>query len=92
MGLDLDVQVCAGRDFPADVDQYKAIIHCGACMTNRREVLSRIQKAREAGVAITNYGICISLVQGVLRRVLTPFPAALDAFDRERTALRRITA
>ncbi|MBT7161672.1 MAG: [FeFe] hydrogenase H-cluster maturation GTPase HydF [Victivallales bacterium] len=92
VGLDLDVQVCAGRDFPADVDQYKAIIHCGACMTNRREVLSRIQHAREAGVAITNYGICISLVQGVLRRVLTPFPAALDAYDRERTALRRIPA
>jgi len=92
VGLDLDVQVCAGRDFPADVDQYKAIIHCGACMTNRREVLSRIQHAREAGVAITNYGICISLVQGVLRRVLTPFPAALDAFDREQTTLRRITA
>jgi [FeFe] hydrogenase H-cluster maturation GTPase HydF len=92
VGLDLDIETCAGRDFPPDVDQYKAIIHCGACMTNRREVLSRIQKAREAGVAITNYGICISLVQGVLRRVLSPFPAALDAFDRERTALRRVTA
>jgi len=92
VGLDLQVDVCAGRDFPADVDQYQAIIHCGACMTNRREMLSRIQQAREAGVPITNYGICISLVQGVLRRVLSPFPAALDAFDRKRTARKRTQA
>ena len=49
-------------------------------MLNRREVLSRIQTAAKAGVPVTNYGMCISYVQGVLERVLTPFPAALEAF------------
>jgi hypothetical protein len=52
-------------------------------MQNRREVLSRIEKCEAAGVPITNYGLCISQTQGVLRRVLSPFPAALDAFEEE---------
>jgi hypothetical protein len=46
-------------------------------------MLSRIQKAKEEKVPITNYGMCISFSQGVIRRVLSPFPAALDAFQRE---------
>jgi hypothetical protein len=46
-------------------------------------MLTRIQRAREAGVPVTNYGICISMLQGVAERVLSPFPAALDAFKRE---------
>jgi hypothetical protein len=47
-------------------------------MQNRREVLSRIEKCEAAGVPITNYGMCIAQTQGVLRRVLLPFPAALE--------------
>jgi hypothetical protein len=50
-------------------------------MQNRREVLSRIEKCEAAGVPITNYGLCISQTQGVLKRVLSPFPGALDAFE-----------
>jgi len=46
-------------------------------MLNRRSMLSRMEKAAEAGTAITNYGLCISYVQGVMERVLSPFPAAL---------------
>ena len=53
-------------------------------MHNRREILSRIEKCEAAGVPITNYGLCISQTQGVLKRVLSPFPAALDAYERRR--------
>jgi hypothetical protein len=54
-------------------------------MLTRREMLYRILKAREAGVAITNYGVCIAYVQGVLKRVLSPFPAALEVIDEQRS-------
>ncbi len=83
VGADLQVDVYAGRDFPENLAEYKLVVHCGSCMHNRREMLSRIHKARQAGVPITNYGIAISKVQGVLERVLTPFPAALDAYRQE---------
>lgn len=72
-GLNLDVQVYAGHDYPQDLGQYQLVIHCGSCMLNRRAMLSRLAAAKEAGVPITNYGVCISYVQGVLPRVLSPF-------------------
>jgi hypothetical protein len=50
-------------------------------MVTRREVLHRMQQAQAAGVPITNYGVCIAQTQGVLRRVLSPFPAALQAWE-----------
>jgi [FeFe] hydrogenase H-cluster maturation GTPase HydF len=81
-GADLAVDVVAGRDYPANLASYKLVVHCGACMLTRREMLVRIAQCREAGVPITNYGLAISLVQGVLRRVLSPFPSAWEAFDR----------
>ena len=62
----------SGHDFP-DVADYKLIIHCGACMTNRREILSRILKANQAKVPITNYGIAISYCLGILNRALKIF-------------------
>ncbi len=79
-GCDLRVEHASGNDFPADLSDYRLVIHCGACTTNRRQVLSRIATCRAAGVPITNYGIAIAATQGILRRVLTPFPSALDAF------------
>ena len=81
-GCDLHVDVHAGHDFPANLGEYRLVVQCGGCMHNRREILSRIQKCQAAGVPITNYGICISQTQGVLRRVLSPFPDALAAFER----------
>lgn len=84
VGGDLNVDVFAGRDYPENLEEYKLIVHCGGCMLNRRETLCRIQMAGQAGVPITNYGMCISLVQGVIERVLSPFPAALDAFRQQR--------
>ena len=71
-GKHLIIDNIAGHDFP-DISKYKLIIHCGACMTNRREVLSRILLASENNVPITNYGICISYCLGILQRALKIF-------------------
>ena len=71
-GKNLIIDNIAGHDFP-DISKYKLIIHCGACMTNRREVLSRILLASENNVPITNYGICISYCLGILPRALNIF-------------------
>jgi [FeFe] hydrogenase H-cluster maturation GTPase HydF len=84
-GADLQIDVCSGRDYPDNLSEYKLIIHCGACMLTRKEKLVRLQKAKQAGVAVTNYGIAISFLQGVLERVLTPFPAALEIFRENAT-------
>jgi len=83
VGAELDIDSCAGRDFPQDLEKYKLIIHCGGCMITRREMLFRLQKARAQGVAITNYGVTISMLAGVLERVLSPFPNVFDAFRNQ---------
>ncbi len=83
VGGDLQIDVYSGRDYPDNLKEYRLVVHCGGCMLTRREMLSRIQKAKEEKVPITNYGLCISFSQGVIKRVLSPFPAALDAFQRE---------
>jgi [FeFe] hydrogenase H-cluster maturation GTPase HydF len=82
LGFDVQIDISAGRDYPANLDQYKLIIHCGACMLTRREMLSRLRKAHEAGVGITNYGVAISFLQGVIKRSLAPFPSALYALEK----------
>lgn len=71
-GKDLIIEHYAGHDFP-EIKDYKLIIHCGACMTNRREVLSRILKANDSGIPITNYGITISYCLGILPRAIKIF-------------------
>ena len=71
-GKNLIIHNYAGHDFP-DISDYKLIIHCGACMTNRREVLSRILIANQKGVPITNYGIVISYCLGILPRAVKIF-------------------
>ncbi len=89
VGGDLQIDVYSGRDYPEDLKKYKLIIHCGGCMLTRREMLARIQRAKEEKVPITNYGLSISFSQGVIRRVLSPFPAALDAFHRELARVKK---
>jgi [FeFe] hydrogenase H-cluster maturation GTPase HydF len=69
-----------GHDFPADLDSYKLVVHCGACMWNRREVLSRIIRCQQAGVPITNYGLAIAFSLGIFERALGPFPSALEVY------------
>jgi len=82
-GGNIQTDISAGRDYPENLREYKLIIHCGACMLTRREMLGRQQQAREAEVPVTNYGLAISFTQGVVRRTLSPFPSALLAFDRK---------
>lgn len=84
---DLVVDVFSGTDYPDNLAQYDLVIHCGGCMFNRRAILSRIQLAVSCGVAVTNYGMCISFCHGVLERVLSPFPVALAAFRDARSKL-----
>ncbi len=74
-GVELDFVHMQGHDFPRDLSPYKLVIHCGSCMLNRREVISRILRCREAGVPITNYGVAITYALGVLDRALSPFPS-----------------
>lgn len=69
---DLQVDIAAGNDFPEDLTPYSLIIHCGACVASARLVKARIKKALRAGVPITNYGIAIAYLQGILERVSLP--------------------
>lgn len=84
VGGKLEIDNARGRDFPENISDYKLIIHCGACMWNRREMLSRIMKARQLGIPITNYGLTIAYSLGIFERALQPFPAALDIFNRNK--------
>ncbi|MFN7986698.1 MAG: [FeFe] hydrogenase H-cluster maturation GTPase HydF [Thermoanaerobaculia bacterium] len=85
-GLPLDVVHVQGHDFPDDLSTYSLVVHCGSCMGNRREMLSRILRCRAAGIPITNYGLTIAYSLGILERALGPFPAALEAFREARRA------
>lgn len=72
-GKNVEFEHVSGHIFPKDIEKYKLIVHCGACMTNRREVLSRIEAANSKGVAISNYGITIAKCLNILDRALKPF-------------------
>lgn len=83
-GLPLEVVHVQGHDFPDDLSPFSLVVHCGSCMGNRREMLSRILRCRTAAVPITNYGLTIAYSLGILERALGPFPAALEAFRESR--------
>jgi predicted GTPase len=80
-GVKLDFVPMQGRDFPQDLSSYKLVIHCGACMWNRRQMLSRILECQRAAVPITNYGLTIAYSLGIFARALQPFPAALARYQ-----------
>ena len=75
-----------GHDFPEDLTPYALVIHCGACTFNRRAMLNRIMRCREAGVPITNYGLTIAYSLGIFERALEPFPAALEIVRQAQAA------
>ena len=77
-GAALRFTTAAGHDFPEDLADYRLVIQCGACMHTRRATLQRLEKCRQAGVPITNYGLTIAKCLGVLERSLEPFPEALE--------------
>lgn len=67
-GKGLAIETCSGRDFPEDLSPYALVIHCGGCMLNEREVLSRMERAKKQGIAFTNYGTAIAYMNGILER------------------------
>lgn len=68
-GEELHIDIVGGNDYPEELTQYDLVIHCGACMFNRKHVLSRVERARNQGVAITNYGVILAALTGILDRV-----------------------
>ena len=68
-GEELQIDIVSGADYPEDLTPYDLVIHCGACMFNRKHVLSRIERARQQGVAITNYGVILAALTGILEHV-----------------------
>lgn len=77
----LKYEFASGGEFPEDLSDYALVIHCGGCMLNEREMKSRIRHSVDCGVPITNYGIAIAHIHGILRRALTPFPEILKLLD-----------
>jgi [FeFe] hydrogenase H-cluster maturation GTPase HydF len=80
-GKKLNFQTCSGGSFPEDLSPYSLVIHCGACMLQEREVRCRVRRARDQKVPITNYGIAIAYMQGILKRSLQVFPDLLAKID-----------
>ncbi len=68
-GKNIGIDIVNGQDFPADLSKYNLVIHCGACMFNRKYVLSRIERAKEQGIPITNYGVVIAKITGILDKI-----------------------
>jgi len=83
-GRRLEFDTVQGHDFPENLSAYRLIVHCGACMWNRREMLSRMIRCRRAGVSIANYGLTIAYTLGIFERALQPFPAALETYRQLR--------
>ncbi|MGO9148026.1 MAG: [FeFe] hydrogenase H-cluster maturation GTPase HydF [Desulfomonilia bacterium] len=73
-GKDITFDVHAGPILDRDISEYRLIIQCGGCMINRQEMLGRIRDANEKSIPMTNYGVAISYVHGVLKKALSPFP------------------
>lgn len=69
-GFDLHYECRVGHDFPDDIEKYDLIIHCGACMINRKTVLNRVKLCKEKGIPITNYGVLIAYLTGILDRTM----------------------
>lgn len=82
-GRRLQIEHAAGSDFPEGLGQYSLIIHCGACILNRRAMLHRIEEAAAVGVPIVNYGVFIAYVHGVFPRAIEMFPSAMMAWEDE---------
>ena len=72
LGEDLRIEFVSGRDFPKDLTGYQMVIHCGACMFNRRYVLNRVEECRTQGIPMTNYGVAIAALLGILEDVAYP--------------------
>ncbi|MEN6495714.1 MAG: [FeFe] hydrogenase H-cluster maturation GTPase HydF [Thermoguttaceae bacterium] len=84
VGGQLHFDTVQGHDFPENLSGYNLLVHCGACMWNRREMLTRMLRCRQVGVPISNYGMTIAYTLGIFDRALEPFPDALETYRRLR--------
>lgn len=80
---DLSFAFCSGTEFPEDLSPYGLILHCGGCMLNEREVRYRMKCAADQGVPMTNYGVAIAHIHGILKRSISMFPHLLALFSEE---------
>lgn len=83
VGAGLTVDVATGLDFPPNLKEYALILHCGGCMFTRKQLMSRLIKAGAENVPITNYGVAIAQLNGILDRVTSVFPEARQAARQE---------
>ena len=67
-GKEIQIETTSGTEFPDDLSKYKLIIHCGGCMLNEREMKSRLRSAADQEIPMTNYGILIAYMKGILKR------------------------
>ena len=80
-GKKINIELSSGTEFPADLSKYKLVVHCGGCMLNEREMKYRLRYAQDEGVPITNYGILIAYVTGILKRSVALFPDIAALLD-----------
>ena len=73
-GTEPEFVFTSGGEFPDDLSGFKAVIHCGGCMLNEREMKNRIEKAVSSNIPIVNYGVAIAYMNGILKRSLELFP------------------
>ena len=77
----LHFEFSSGTEFPQELKKYAMVIHCGGCMLNEKEMTSRVDRARRQFVPMTNYGVAIAQIHGILRRSLSPFPEILEILN-----------
>lgn len=82
-GKDFEFIYSSGYSFPKEMDEVQLVIHCGACMLNKAEMLYRIEQVKEKNIPIVNYGVLISYVQGIFERALDPFPLVKMMYEEE---------
>ena len=81
-GADVCIETCSGTEFPENLSRFKAVIHCGGCMLNEREVTSRMERALAQNVPFTNYGLVIAQANGILARSLSLLPELQALIER----------
>lgn len=80
-GKELSFAFCSGTEFPEDLSEYAMVLHCGGCMLNEREVRYRMKCAKDQGVPMTNYGVAIAHIHGILKRSIAMFPHLAAEFS-----------
>ena len=80
----MQFETTSGTEFPDDLSRYRMVIHCGGCMLNEREMKYRLSCAQDQDVPMTNYGILIAYVKGILKRSVEVFPEISALLDQSR--------